>query len=789
MTRYRYLVDAANRAAVERVVAMRAPPADCAIVDRVDGFDAATECVLIADRMADFDPLLDAARALGATIRTATAAGELRLHTPVLAPAHERCAPRTKDEFMGALVSRLHEHVTEPTVRANGKTTLLLVHGPSGVGKTCGIALVVALLNKPGARTCRLFAVRPGEFNAQGSTKKRAKKTTGVIVAENADNNEADDDGGGGDDDPPDEEAEEAAVPPPPLESASETPVDTETPLEQPIDTETLLKELEQPIDIDTIGGEMRVAVTAAAEHCRRVRTGQLPPEAIFLLAVEDVQDVVGAAAARSIIDGIAAVARLAKAHPRNIALVATCDNQYTRAPAVQALTINKDALPFALQLQAVPALHSWQITRRIAAGFPELSKESVAVLAERANGNMWAALHMAQFGVSATSLDVADHRAACIQLRSLVSAAAEFTPYTWTPRRTEPFVTAKATLAYAAERARRSSVVERIAAASADIPFVDDVIRANFAALLPEPSPKPADDAPPEPKAITLLRLQVEFTNLEAMGGALDCLSRADVYDQHRRQSGYAGRDGQDMDKAMYDALNVVAPCLAMAVNGRIGTPNRRAPTHDRFEFKSVKARDARELAERSHELIVDVRPQLELLARRPADAELLLSRDAAWAAANPTPGRRARRAGLVHSIDAVELLLYRGAAGLETCRRAGLDKETVLRVVEFGRCMTQRGATLDELRLEYSALAKAKPAAFVPRIAESATTGAPQPKESDGAPVVALKRRANGNEIPDGKRARRAAKKKSSDAPPPSTKLVQATLPFKRKPSNLIV
>jgi hypothetical protein len=759
----RYLVDAANRAAVERIVAMRAP-ADCAIVDSTDGFNATTECVLIADQMADFDPLLNEARALDATVRTATAAGEMRRHTPILAPAHERCAPKAKDEFMGALVTRLYEHVTEPEIRRN-KATLFLMHGPSGVGKTCGIALVAALLNKPRGRTCRLFAVRPGEFNAENGRKCTKKQRA---AAETDD--DGDDDERGYDDDEPE----------PIVAAAAATPEKT-----------TGLEAIDQPIDIATIGGEMRVAITAAAEHCRCVRTGQLPAEAIFLLCIEDLQDVVGTAAAKSIIDGITAVARLAVAHPRNISLVASCDSQYARAPAVQTLTLNKDTLPFALQFQSVPALQAWQISRRIRAGFPELSEARADEIGARANGNMWTALHMAQFGVTATSLDFIDHRAVCKQLYTLVSTAAEFTAHKWTPRRAIAFASAKAAATYEGDRQRRQSLVERLAAVSTDLPFVDDAMRANFAALLPEPPPKPAEkDKDKEPKAITLLRMQIELTNLEAMGGALDCLSHADRYEQQRRQSGFAGRDGQDVDKAIYDALSVIAPCLAMAVHGRLGTPNRRMPAHDPrvpstnpFEFKSVKARDARELAERNTELLVQVRPQLELLTQRPADGALLLSRDAAWAAANPPAGRPARRNGVQHSIGTVEMLFRfaaQGALALEACRLVGLDKETALRVVEFGRCMLIDRPTMDDLRTEYTALAKAKPDAFAPRIAESQTVGAPLPK--DNGPVVTLKRRAKGEEIP-GKRKRAKA------SVPAPTKLVQSTLGFARKPSNLIV
>jgi len=472
-----------------------------------------------------------------------------------------------------------------------------------------------------------------------------------------------------------------------------------------------------------------------------------LRPEALFLLVLEDLDDVTGGAA--SIVAGLSGLARLMLAQPRNLAMVATCESLYARSAAVKALTTGASTLPFAVERLAAPPLSSSQIARRLVAG---LGLDSVRAdeVARRSDGNAWAALHMAEFGVSAASTDVNDQRAACERLRSLVSTAAEFTSSGWTPRRTIAFVSGSARTVYESQRARRSSLFATMAGVADNLPYADDALRANLGALLPAP---PAGDSP----AMKRLRADIEQSSLDAAAEALDCLSRADIYDQARRESGFAGRDGQDVDKALYEALGVVAPCLALAVRARIGTPNRSFSSVP-LDFKSAKARAARESAERNAALLSEVRPQLELLAARPGDGPLLLARDEAWRAANSL-GRALVPRAPAFAMTTLDLVFAVGRAGLALCRRLGLDGDMACRVVAFSRF-----AGADAVRAEYAALVKAKPKELAPRIAESYSGGG--------------KRKLVAEEAPAGKSKRRPALVKG-----------QTTLPFRKAPSKHLV
>lgn len=100
------------------------------------------ECVFLP-LATEFDDAMRKAHSLGATVRLSSFAAEARRReTPTHVVAH-RFAPQTPAEFVGAWYARLEQHV-RTWVPTNGRGALVLLHGPTGTGKTCAVELLGA---------------------------------------------------------------------------------------------------------------------------------------------------------------------------------------------------------------------------------------------------------------------------------------------------------------------------------------------------------------------------------------------------------------------------------------------------------------------------------------------------------------------------------------------------------------------------------------------------------------------------------------------------------------------
>lgn len=629
--RYRYfaLADAARLEAL--VAARRAAGTDCAVARSLADADADTVCVFIAPpgRLAEMAESIGQAAERGARIETPTLDGEERRYCTPPAP---QTAPRSAAEFCGLWYTELERHCAawEPT---GGRGALFLICGPTGVGKTCAVetTLVAALATRP----CRVLSVCPADCPPPPTTGRVAEQsadaTLGALVA-----------------------ADDAL-----RQSAA---------------------------------GCLALAAAAAAEHCRRVSVGELPPTALLVVHLDDLQDVTDRRSADAVIAGLGRVAAVAAARPRNVALVGACDTWYSASPVVRALRTGR-ALPFDVRRCIVPPLALDSVVRRLHTCFPARSYAANAATAARADGNMWRAMREAAYGPT-DEADRVDQRAACQRVQSLVRTAA----------------------GWRAAGRRRGALFAALEA-DADIDYGADAIAANYLALVPAPH-----SAPRTPREALIVE-----QSLDALAAAADLLSVADVYDEHRRSVHYAGRDGVDIDRQLTIALGIVGPCTALGVRpGGLA----HALSADRLVFGDAGDRAARLAAEANSHLLADVRWQTMLLAARPTDGALVLSAAAEWHGAARTASTRAQV-----TIDDIERAAAIGAHGLEWTRRAGLTKEDAVRVVVYARRLADAPTAADVER-EYAAAARARPAAFAPRIVAAGRTASQHKRPATRAP-----------------------------------------------------
>lgn len=616
---------------------------DCFMAKKIDEVTRDTLCVFVAplDRLCELDTLIDQARRTGARIETPSPEGEERMYSEKNTESvHNRCVPKKRAEFIGEWYSKLERHVCDADP---GICKLFLICGPSGVGKTCAVESV--LVNQVSlARPIYVFSIRPSEFVNEGATPKAsdAKSTQSI-----EDSIAADD--------------EQRATP----------------------------------------AGCVGVAVRRAYEHCRRVKSGELPSRAMLVLHFDDLEDVDGFANAKAVLSGLNVLARVVAANTQNLSIVASCDSWYSKAPIVSLLRTGKgkttkrsrateEQFEFSVDTCIVTLPSPDAIARRIHACYPLLPYVNTAEIANRCRGNMWSALFMAEYGGIVGLGDKDDQRAPCERVLSLVTTTAQ-----------------------ALQNRKKGTLFGQVEDA-ADIDYAGDVIYGNLLALVPPLAGKPKTS---RDEAFVM-------SSLDAMSESLEFLSVGDLYGHSQRNSHYAGRDGVDIDKQFLTALETVAPCITLALRS---ADARNIPLNkSRLDFTATKARETKETAQQTIETVLDLRPKIDLLSRRPADGELILACEDEWQSAfEPEVKQKALHTNMQLPMDDFATVYVFAMRGLAWCRAAGLTQEESIRAVSMQRLITDRTQTPDVVAAEWKRLAEAEPDKFAPRrLAAGGTT-----------------------------------------------------------------
>lgn len=612
---------------------------------------------------------------------------------------HDRFAPRSEAEFAGLWFSKLEQHVC--AFDPKRRANVFLICGPSGVGKTCSVETLLPSKVGVQKRVCRVFSVYPDDLdrNADAAAESRSSKKRKGGAAAAAPNDEA---------------------------STTE-------------------------------------AYDAALEHCRRVKCGELPADALLVLFYDDVDCVENRAAAKRVVADWLGVGRLQKTYARNVALVASCTDYYETAPLVHTMRTDK-ALGVDVTLCKVPPLTHDQLLRRLHQCYPELTYDRKNKIAQNASGNMWAALHAAEFGGALAPMDRENVDASAQRVRELVRTTALSIGRTGAQR--------SVVASIGGVMPKRSAFVD--ADLHADIDYGADAIMSNYAALVPRAN----------------RQRNADYDCLEALEQTMrvsEMLGEADLYDMHRRNEHYAGRDGVDIDEQISRALNVVSPCVALA----LATSRAERPADGKLVFVDEHARACRDTLERNSALTIDMATQFALIARLGRDAPLVLAADAAWRRAPssttttaPQTKRQQRLCPAANAMEALELITFVGERGLEYARIIGLSDRDAVRVGAFASELKSSRKTIATVAAEYKALQTANPKLAPPIVAAGTNItlrkrGATQ-RSAPGSLVVASAADPSDNT------ARKRRRKKDGAAAlgstPKDSKLKQQTINFRK-------
>lgn len=341
--------------------------------------------------------------------------------------------------------------------------------------------------------------------------------------------------------------------------------------------------------DVDTEDVEPTSALTNlrhfVAEHLRLIRSKQLPADAMVVAFFDDLEDVSGKRAATAYFSCIQAIAAMAREHPRNIAMVATCDNWYSSSPVVARMRKEESTLPFVVQRLEIGEPEVSLVEACLKHHYPRRSDVDLARIARQANGDFRLAHHMVEFGCA--SGDEFRSAAPCEHVRTLVRKTADL------------------------NRARKAGVkVNRVTGLSlpqslfqeidrsADIDYGDETLYANAVALVPTNYGKSGD--------------WNQLEALSVLGETLDFLSHADRYDTSRLATNYAGRDALDIDKSIHTALAVTCPSITLGL-----ATERGRNASNKLDYKGTTARSTRDAQRSNYATLRDVLPTLDMPAR----------------------------------------------------------------------------------------------------------------------------------------------------------------------------
>lgn len=606
---------------------------------------------------------------------------------------HERCQPQTLADLVGGekWLPRVFEHCAivpdpSPDDKKSAEPTpasMLVVCGQSGVGKTCGIEHVLVNQLKKSGRNVTLFPMWPGDYNSEGGGAPKGKKKKKSTAAK--------------------------------------------------ADGESDLLDHLEPL-VASASGLAAQAVKAIKEHMRKVHYKMLPPTALFLLVVNDLESIVGGAPA-SLIAGFAEIGATARRYPKNVALVATCSNWYADTKFMAALRAHKSTT-IAYERLTVPLLQEDAIGKRLFKCFPTgLGGYQIQAISKAAAGNMCLALLMAEYdtrrppvrpgeddlarierqqgAVATMQRDHFSESAIVMQTRtSIVSAAARLDAPPPRPQQKD----AGKKLGLLGSKA--DSLFDMVQRRAATLSGVQQAVGNNWPSLVPVQA---AGD--------TLTAKLANLKTLEAMADATDLFSIADIYDKSRRQSAYAGGDGVDTDQAIYVALANTAPCIRLAIGGSF----RKAfvtPGTEHLEFSMRRDYTLMETQARTSDMLLDTMAiRVTRAHASPADAAVLLARDRA----NRETYSRKRFVSSRGGYDPMLLveLAYIGSTwSWQQMHAVGFDKQLATTIKAYSYSLVGCPQRMQDIVADYARTVKDSPLSFPKRLESFGATRRAEPK-----------------------------------------------------------
>jgi hypothetical protein len=410
----------------------------------------------------------------------------------------------------------------------------------------------------------------------------------------------------------------------------------------------------------------------------------------------------------------IAQCAFLASRCATNIVLVGSCNDWYMpRNTFLRALRDGSVSTLESVEIK-VPLVSTIAMSARLSQWFPTLSETEIKTIAERAQGRMSVAVQMAANPKITLDIDASDSSALVVRTRAWIYDAAKRLddlgntttkfvdppmpikprPRLAVPRKfqvptTEMLQELEAIdiEEWAANPLRVSSLVKPALKRSADLftlyddKFFDtdanhgsDALRNNLAYLSTEGRP---------------LKSIESLDQMMAIAEAADCASLADLYEFEQRRGGYSGSDGVESDKQIHTALAVTAPLVSMVTRGRSARkPMTQLPTKGSV-YVSTKDYDMRQTMESNSQLVRTV-SAAQFSASTGADIAVDLALQSALAEEEDA-GTFVAKAITIDQIESSTALvrLHENesvtGAGLERCRRFGLDKKETIDLALF--------------------------------------------------------------------------------------------------------
>ena len=447
------------------------------------------------------------------------------------------------------------------------------------------------------------------------------------------------------------------------------------------------LDDARQIKDSKNAAGETTDAYDAALEHCRRVKTGQLPKDAMFIAFYDDIDMLTTRSDASLVKNDFVKIGKLTKKFPMNVSLVASCTNWYSKSPLVLSLRTEKPS-GFDVDVCKInPLMPDW-ILRRLNQLFVNIPLAKKTEIAHAAGGNMWSAIHAADF-----------YRLQ-VPLKQRQDKPIEDDPIAVMDNETNKAAAAQIVDLVRIRRTKKSMFSE--IDLQADIDYGSDAIFANYDALVPTSNRQQSVD-------------RDNLVALETIADVVDMLGVGDLYNSHQRGEHFAGHDGVDTDKQISTALNITVPCARLS----LATAAASRPAVGRMVYVDEKAKLYREKSANTSEILADIVPQLRFMEWRPHNIALALE---SWRLQTGSRELASR------SIDWVEQLMYMGKRGMEFLYNVGFGKEDVIRLIWFARSFKTPTLAITSLTAEYEKIAKTKNNNFVSRLPVTGVDGKPK-------------------------------------------------------------
>lgn len=421
------------------------------------------------------------------------------------------------------------------------------------------------------------------------------------------------------------------------------------------------------PLLLTSVDSTLSNCYYAAISHVQRIKSLEQPANALFIAFFDDLEDVTQQSAVKSYLNCFKRITALAAKHPRNIAIVAACDDWWTTSPLVRSLRVDAETHLFAVELCKITTPSALEIADCLGKRYNNLSDEKKKRLADvfgegdylvalkrigwSAGGNFRRAFHIVEYG--SASSDTFRHSAPCLHVQHLVQTVAV------TPGRNGK---------------KSFDDIFPCIDALCDVPFGAETIFSNVVGLVPRqyysnrPRPTNPDYGMCRDNDLDALYDIAEVNEMLAL---------ADRYEMSQRNNHYSGRDGVDIDKQFLTVLGVTCPVMLLGLASRDGDS-----ASGKLDFTGTTARESRESMLKNVDTIAKLQlatDVINMVGNRRGQSLLAMEAD--------LKSTKISRFGSGPMMDMIEYLLELAKQGYLWLRRYGLVSNQAIMLILFAQ------------------------------------------------------------------------------------------------------